>query len=128
MIQLLQDSLIMYVNLDHRIDRKERLLSEFNRVGLTQYPIERVRGQYFEERDKSKDHTITKMLSRPQIGAIGCFTSQIKCMKKALEQGKHAFVMEDDLIFCSDFMKRMEYIDKWISGGHYDFTGMPLVS
>ena len=68
MIQLLQDSLIMYVNLDHRIDRKERLLSEFNRVGLTQYPIERVRGQYFEERDKSKDHTITKMLSRPQIG------------------------------------------------------------
>lgn len=127
MNQLLSDCHIAYVNLDHRTDRNERMQTSLVKCGLNQYSVERIKGQYFEERDKGKDHTITKMLSRPQKGAIGCFASQIKIMEKALSVGKHAFVMEDDLVFCSDFMKRMDYVDEWINGGHYDFTGMSCV-
>lgn len=124
MNQLLNDSFIAYVNLDHRNDRRVRFMQEWQDKVVNQYytkdgiargplTIERIRGQYFEERDKSKDYTITKMLSRPQIGAVGCFASQIKIMKKALELDKHALVFEDDLVFCSDFIKRMDYIDRW---------------
>jgi len=43
-------------------------------------------------------------------GAIGCYASQYNVMCETLRQGKHAFVMEDDLVFCEDFHKRMEYM------------------
>ena len=91
------------------------------------YPVERVRGIYPSEWE-GREQWFTKMLTRPQVGAIGCYLSQESIIEQALIYKKHAWVMEDDLVFCSDFKKRIEYIDRWIrSGSGYDFLGQPVV-
>lgn len=110
-MSLLDDSYISFVNLDHRIDRKEKLLEEFKRVGLDKYPIERTKGMYPTEFDLTNP-IYQKMVNRT-VGAIGCMESQLRIMRKALELNKHALVLEDDLIFASDFLKRMDYINQW---------------
>lgn len=115
-MSLIQDSYIAYVNLDRRNDRKEHMLNQFNRFPDIFRNVERVRGITPSEWPY-KAYQMTAMLARPQKGAIGCYLSQEKIMKQALECNKHAFVMEDDLIFCSDFEKRIEYIDRWM---YYD--------
>jgi GR25 family glycosyltransferase involved in LPS biosynthesis len=34
--------------------------------------------------------------------------------------GKNVMVLEDDVIFCSDFRKRLDYINKWADGKDWD--------
>jgi len=121
---LLSESYISYVNLDHRQDRLNSITSQLNKHG-----IEAVRtpGIYPHERSEDKSRMIA-MLKRKQVGALGCYLAQVDVMKKALELNMHAFVMEDDIVLCEDFNKRIEYIDNWIKkGSGYDFLGMPVV-
>jgi GR25 family glycosyltransferase involved in LPS biosynthesis len=110
-MKLLENSYIAYVNLDHRTDRRDKMLTQFAQMPFLGRP-ERIRGMYPNEWP-AESSKMTKMLSRPQVGAIGCFFSQLKIMQRALEFGQHAFVMEDDLQFCSDLERRLEYINTW---------------
>lgn len=107
---LLQDSYAAYVNLDHRQDRNIKMIESLEKAGIKDY--ERVRGMLPTEWPE-KAQLMTAMLRRPQVGAIGCYLSQESIIKKALELQKHAWVMEDDIILCSDFQKRIEYMDQW---------------
>ncbi len=59
------------------------------------------------------------MLNRTP-GALGCHISQVLVMGAACAELKHAFVMEDDLIFCSDFQKRLTYIDEFTKTHSWD--------
>lgn len=111
---LLQDSYIAYVNLDHRQDRNIKMIESLEKAGIKEYS--RIRGMLPTEWPE-KAQQMTAMLRRPQVGAIGCYLSQEKIIKKALELNKHAFVCEDDIIFCSDFMKRVDYVNDWILRG-----------
>lgn len=111
-MSLISDCHIAYVNLDHRQDRNAKMIESLEKAGVKDY--ERVRGMLPSEWPE-KAQQMTAMLRRPQVGAIGCYLSQESIIKKALELNKHAFVMEDDLQFCSDFGKRIGYIDNWIS-------------
>lgn len=107
---LLDDSYISFVNLEHRKDRLESITSQLNRFGIK---ATRTPGIYSYERTEEKS-VMTKMLSRPQVGALGCFLAQMDIMKEALRQKKHAWVMEDDIILCEDYLERIAYLDKWI--------------
>lgn len=118
---LIQDSYISYVNLAHRTDRNDLMIESLKKVDL---PINRMSGilphEWLGDAVKMK-----AMLKRPQKGAIGCYLSQTSIIKKAKELNKHAWVMEDDLVFCSDFQKRIDYIDRWIhtpQGFYPNFT------
>lgn len=104
-----------FVNLPHRLDRLNHMEKELSRIGLEAV---RQRGMYLNEfpGDRTRVH---RMLTRTP-GAVGCHASQVAVMERALELGKTAFVMEDDLIFCSDFQKRMEYIDNWTKTHSWD--------
>ena len=116
-MSLLSDSYISYVNMDHRKDRLTHIANELKKVGIQ---AERTRGIYpYEFLIDNPCHA--KMRARTW-GAIGCYEAQLNVMREALKQGKHAFVMEDDVVFCSDFHKRIEYIDNsWISNpGEWD--------
>jgi GR25 family glycosyltransferase involved in LPS biosynthesis len=62
---------------------------------------------------------VRTMLNRTP-GAIGCHFSQVSIMKEALRRGEHAFVMEDDLVFCDDFEKRMDYITEFCADYDWD--------
>jgi len=119
-INLVKDSYVSFVNLNHRNDRLDHMSEQLSRIGL---PAERERGMLPDEFihnpnfDKFK---LKGMIKRGTLGAIGCHYSQVSIMEKALILNKHAWVMEDDLIFCGDFEKRIEYIDKWTSENEWD--------
>ena len=108
-----------FVNLPHRGDRLAHMMEQLNRISL---PVTRTRGMRPQEvidRKLAGIRELGTMLRRTE-GAIGCHFSQVQVMKDALERDKHAVVFEDDLVFCSDFDKRFEYIHNWTDGHDWD--------
>jgi GR25 family glycosyltransferase involved in LPS biosynthesis len=104
-----------FVNLDHRNDRLTHMNNELSRVGLQ---AERVRGIYPHEIVTDRSKTLVMQQRTP--GAIGCHFSQVSIMQQAYGRLQHAFVMEDDLVFCSDIQDRLDYISKWLEGREWD--------
>lgn len=110
---ILDNCHISFINLDHRKDRLDHMTSELDRIGLH---ASRFPGLL---PDQFTDAKYSVMRNRTP-GAIGCHMSQVGVMKQALELGKHAFVMEDDIIFCDDFKERIEYISKFTDSSEWD--------
>jgi hypothetical protein len=106
---LLDDCYIAYINLAHRVDRKEHMERELARVGIKAERFEAIRTNGPEW---NKPPYIT-MFNRTR-GAIGCYLSMLSVMKTALEKNKHAFILEDDLHFCQDFPKRFGHVEKFL--------------
>lgn len=106
-----------FVNLDCRPDRLAHMTAELARVGMKD--ALRHRGMLPQEY-KGRQEDIWGMLARPQKGAIGCFMSQLEVIKTAEANDCHAFVMEDDLIFCDDFLERMEIITQFTNSHPWD--------
>jgi len=107
-----------FVNLDHRTDRLTHMTEQLNRIGLS---ATRTRGMKPEDVENvlAPSEKIATMLRRTP-GAVGCHFSQVQVMKDALAMDKHAFVMEDDLIFCEDFTERWDAINHWLEGNEWD--------
>lgn len=104
-----------FVNLDHRTDRLAHMTEQLNRIGLS---ATRTRGMKPEEY-KGDFSKVATMFKRTQ-GAVGCHFSQLKIMQDALQQDKHAMVMEDDIVFCEDFEQRWEAINHWLESSDWD--------
>jgi GR25 family glycosyltransferase involved in LPS biosynthesis len=69
---------IYFINLDHRKDRKNQFLSNFNNNKIE---IERIPAIY-----------------TPENGALGCLKSHILCLKRCLQDNNELnFICEDDL-------------------------------
>jgi len=108
-----------FINLDHRKDRLAHMTEQLKKISL---PIERMRGIPWKEyliNNPEKAEAVTTMINRTP-GAIGCHFSQVAVMEEAYKQQKHAGVFEDDVIFCDDFDKRLEYIDNWTESHDWD--------
>jgi len=119
-MSLLNQAYLSFVNLDHRADRRRHMAVALATVGLQ---ATRTRGMLPSEY-QGDPARIACMLHRPQKGAIGCHFSQVGIMEEALRQGKHAFVMEDDLVFCSDFLDRIDYMERFITNHPWDVLWM----
>lgn len=104
-----------FLNMDHRTDRLDHMTAQLNRIDLKAV---RHRGRKPQEYDLN-DPRLSVMLNRTP-GAIGCHFGQVEIMKEAQKQGKNACVLEDDIIFCSDFNKRLDYIDNWTTTHDWD--------
>lgn len=104
-----------FVNLDHRTDRLNHMTKELGRVGISAV---RQRGIPWRELDINNPKYQVMINRTP--GAAGCHMSQVAVIEKAYEAGKNAFVMEDDLVFASDFKERLEYIDNFLAGKEWD--------
>ncbi len=104
-----------FVNLDTRTDRLNHMTKELERVGIKAI---RERGIPWKETDY--ENPKYNVMYRRTPGAIGCHLSQVEIIKKAFEVGSHAFVMEDDLVFASDFQERLSYIEKFQAGKEWD--------
>lgn len=118
-----------YCNLDSRPERNEAMINELRRVGIK---MERQRSfpwrELWDSDEKYREMGDFMVNKRKTAGALGCWVSQMEVMKKALEQGKHAFIAEDDIIFCDDFPERLKIIYEFLNthewdvfwfGGHY---------
>lgn len=92
---------IFYINLEHRIDRKEHVEIELIKIGL----------QGFTRFNAIK----------MENGALGCSMSHLKCLQMAKENGwPHVLIVEDDILFLDKdiFIKQINnflknHIDDW---------------
>jgi GR25 family glycosyltransferase involved in LPS biosynthesis len=109
------DCYTSFVNLDSRPDRLRHMERELARVGITA-----VRERGIPWRELDIDNPKYQVMMNRTPGAAGCHMSQVKVMEKALSAGKHAFVMEDDLVFASDFQSRMNHIEAFLDGKEWD--------
>jgi glycosyl transferase family 25 len=82
---------ILYINLEHRTDRKEHLLQQIDK--LNQIISEQKLGEPLQpERFNAIRH--------PTHGALGCSQSHLECLKIAREKGyTQVCIMEDDILF-----------------------------
>lgn len=100
MITCLKDiTNIFYINLEHRIDRKEHVESQLDSIGL-----------------KGTRFNAIKM----ENGAIGCSMSHLKLLQLALKSGlDHILIVEDDILFLdpelfkSQFDKFFKDLKSW---------------
>lgn len=113
-MNLIQESYISFVNLNHRKDRLQRMVDSLREVGIM---AERTPGRLPSEFPVDKK---TQVMRNRTPGAIGCHYSQVSIMEKALAMGKHAWVMEDDLIFCKDFMMRLRHMERFCESHSWD--------
>lgn len=119
-----EDCYAGYVNLSYRKDRLIHMEGQLAAAGIV---AERTEGINTRMRISDAVDGVIKMpaahetMFRRTPGAIGCYLSQMNVMKKALDLGKSAFVMEDDLIFCSDIQDRFRYIENFINNQDPEF-------
>tara|TARA_B100000073_G_scaffold345686_1_gene355309 strand:- start:1464 stop:2108 length:645 start_codon:yes stop_codon:yes gene_type:complete len=88
---------ILYINLDHRTDRKEMAEKEFDKIGVK--GVQRFSAIKCEK------------------GAIGCTKSHIECLRIALDKGwDHIMIFEDDIEFTDPgtFIKKF---NRFVSSG-----------
>jgi len=111
----LKDCYIGFLNMEHRTDRLAHMQEQLSKAGIEAI---RHRGKKPEEYDLN-DPKVQVMRNRTP-GAIACQFGQMEIMKRGLEAGRHAIVFEDDIIICSDFQKRMNYISDWATINEWD--------
>lgn len=122
----LNDIYAAYCNLSIRPERNEAMITELKRVGLEMH---RVESYYWEDlwnnaspEDRHRYSFMQDIRRTP--GAIGCWMSQIEVMKRALSLNKHAWVNEDDLVFCDDLKERLTIIFEFLEGKDWDVVWM----
>jgi len=94
-----------YVNLKSRPDRNEHAKAEFAKHNL---PVRRMEG-FLPEEWPGKQSDVKRMWNRTK-GAIGCYQSQLHCVRTVQGSDRVVGVCEDDVCFCDDFPARLEYI------------------
>jgi glycosyl transferase family 25 len=84
---------IFYINLEHRIDRKQHVESQLDSIGL-----------------KGTRFNAIKM----ENGAIGCSMSHLKLLQLALKSGlDHILIVEDDILFLDPELFKTQ-LDKFL--------------
>lgn len=107
-MSLLDDCYISYLNLDHRLDRREHMEKELARVGIE---AERTRGKLPNEFNLKNPKYKVQVNRTP--GSIGCWAGMVEIAEKALTLNKHAMIFEDDLLFCDDIHERFKIIEEF---------------
>lgn len=116
---ILENSYISFVNLDHRTDRLEKMQATLRWAGLE---ATRTPGVLPDAVPWPRHRT--EIMRKRTPGAIGCHFTQCQIMLEASARGKHAFVMEDDLIICDDFKQRMAIVDQFCETHPWDVIWM----
>jgi len=110
-----RDCYARYINLDNRPDRLEHIQKELYKLNIN---ADRQRG--FLPDECLDDFEKVKVMYNRTKGAIGCHFSQVAVMKKALDEGKSAFVMEDDIVFCKDALERLDHAQDFLNKNEWD--------
>jgi GR25 family glycosyltransferase involved in LPS biosynthesis len=92
---------IFYINLEHRVDRKQHVEAELTKIGLQGY---------------TRFNAI-----KIENGALGCSMSHLKCLQIAKENSwSHVLIVEDDILFLDKdvFIKQINnffknHVDDW---------------
>lgn len=117
-MNLLKESYVGYVNLDHRKDRREKMEETLLKRDIVAY---RHRGlKPSDVIDKIVPANRVKVMKNRTPGAIGCHFAQVGVMEEALRRQQHAFVMEDDLKICPDIHERLGHMGEFCEKHPWD--------
>jgi len=99
-----------YVNLASRPDRNEHAKEQFARHGIKAKRLD----AYLPADWDGSEEKVARMRARTP-GAIGCYMSQMRLIEAAIGHNYVIAVCEDDVCFCDDLLKRLEYIGKHLT-------------
>lgn len=94
-----------WINLSSRPDRREHAEKEFAKAGIKAERFE----AFMPDQWPGPEKMVAKMRATTP-GAIGCYQSQTEVIRTVLDTDRIVAVCEDDICFCSDMPKRLEYI------------------
>jgi len=109
---------IGYVNLKERIDRNEHMQNELARIGLEAHRKNAYTPQFIKS--VVQPSKIQKMLDTTP-GACGCMYSQMDIITDGITFGKSPIVLEDDVVFASDTIERINLFFDWLNNNDPDF-------
>lgn len=106
---------VFVINLKHRTDRKKRIISELNRVGIKNYEffvgiqpkslsdIIKWNPGFLKDRPAWLKDESDESFLKYKLGSLGCLLSHYNVIKIALERKyKQILILEDDVIFHSN--------------------------
>lgn len=98
---------VLYINLEHRNDRKEHFENEIKKINLNYTRFNAIKNEN---------------------GEVGCLLSHIECLKIAIKNNyEHILILEDDVVFNNpellisqfdNFIKKQENWDVILFGGN----------
>ena len=97
----------VYVNLAIRPERAEYVQGECSRVGIVAKRFNALTREDY----RGSQRDIEGMLKYSEPGRIGCYLSHLTIIDSARDTKGVLGVLEDDVLFCDDFVERMEYIE-----------------
>ncbi len=97
-----------YVNLASRPDRDAHARAQFARHDL---PVQRFEA-FTPDQWSGRQDAVARMMARTP-GAVGCYHSQTDVIDTVLarDRDRVVAVCEDDIVFCDDLPKRLQYIE-----------------
>lgn len=109
-----KDCYTTYINLDRSTIRNEKMIAELNRVGIKNF-------NRFNAL-KNNDYAGSKLnrMYGNGNGTVGCTISHLTILENCLEMGRNGFIMEDDLVFATDSVKRLDTINEFLSENEWD--------
>jgi GR25 family glycosyltransferase involved in LPS biosynthesis len=128
---------IIILNLERSVDRRHLLEGQFKNIGLTNYTVfpcfdgKKIINMSFTA-SIVKGVGIGRKLEKNEISII---MSHIAALKHAQIMGyENTVILEDDVIICEDWEKRMELLSKLLPldweyvylAGHSDFVKLPM--
>jgi GR25 family glycosyltransferase involved in LPS biosynthesis len=99
----------VYINLDHRPDRRAHAEAEFARHGI----VPKRQQALYVTKDNCRPSPLTERMYKRTPGAIGCWLSELTAIKNAAPDRILA-VCEDDVVFCDDLRQRIEYLGQHV--------------
>jgi glycosyl transferase family 25 len=95
---------VYIINLERRIDRKNKILDELKKVGITNYEfITAIDGNNLNIHKKYKELKYEKKSKLKSSGHLGCLLSHMKVLNKAFtDDTNQSLILEDDIFFKSD--------------------------
>lgn len=112
--------IIYYINLDHREDRKNKLLNELKEINI---PIQRINA--INKNDLSKNELIKKKYisenTTLRLGQIACILSHKKAWKTFLDSKyDYAIFLEDDVIINKEYFIQFNNIINELNNINFD--------
>ncbi len=109
-----QDIAWHYINLASRPDRNRHAMVAFTEVGLPARRFEALTPAQWTG-DPAKVARMQAGVPGGTPGAIGCYLSQTEVIRTVVDTDKIVAVCEDDICFCNDFPKRLQYITEHLT-------------
>ena len=106
---------VFIINLSYRVDRRESILRELKKVGITNFEffsaiqpqnlkeLQRINPRFLMERPHWLKDTDSWHYLNYRLGALGCLLSHLEILKIALKRNyKKILILEDDALFTSN--------------------------